>query len=94
MFWKLNPKSLRPFFEAYKEKQKDEVDKINFQSWLSGVYIERAIGSSLSKKVKYFSEPINLEGGKELTPEEKYEDIRVRFLTQAKQHNKDLQKGG
>lgn len=94
LFWKLNPKSLQPFFEAYKEKQEDELDKLNFQGWLNGVYIQRAIGSALSKKNKYFSEPINIKGGQKLNPQEKYEDIKNRFVSKAKRHNKNLRKGG
>lgn len=97
MFWKLNPKSLQPFFEAYKENYQDDLERRNFQAWLNGLYVQHAIGSSFSKKHKYLSKPIELfakEKQKELTDKEKMELIQARFMLHIKEINKQFRKKG
>ncbi len=34
---------------------------INYQSWLQGLYIQRAIASNFSKEIKYFEKPIDFD---------------------------------
>ena len=59
-FWFLTPKKLEIFIRAYKEKEKRELEKSNFISWLNGVYISHSIASVLGKNHKYPNEPLPL----------------------------------
>ncbi|MFA0815833.1 MAG: hypothetical protein ACC608_08570 [Anaerofustis sp.] len=36
LFWTLNPKTLEPFIEAFKQKQIAKRDEINLSAWLTG----------------------------------------------------------
>lgn len=53
LFWNLNPKSLAPFIKAF-ELKKQYDDSV---AWLHGTYIQMAIGSTMSNKVKYPPKP-------------------------------------
>lgn len=53
LFWHLNPRKIKPFKQAYQNRLESE----NHNEWLSGLYIKAAIGSAVSKKVKYPDKP-------------------------------------
>lgn len=53
-FWESNPKTLKPYIEAFKQRSmKDDSD-----NWMLGQYIRLAIGSALDKKCKYPEKPM------------------------------------
>lgn len=66
LFWTLNPKSLKPFIKAFElsEKQEDMI------AWRSGMYIKLAIGSLLSKEIKYPTRPLSADNDIVLDEEE------------------------
>lgn len=76
-FWYDNPDLLWAYRNSYleKEKQKIEMQKemINFQSWLQGYYNCIAIGSALSKNVKYLEQPIELNSKPKTRKEKNWE---------------------
>lgn len=59
-FWNDEPDLLWAYRKSYIEKEEFKKEMINFQSWLQGYYNRMAIVSSLNDKVKYLSEPIEL----------------------------------
>lgn len=62
-FWKMNPKRLKPFQDAYNQKMQDEADKINYSCWLMGQYMVCAIQKALEpKKSKYPDQPFGMQG--------------------------------
>ncbi|WP_329379576.1 hypothetical protein [Anaerofustis butyriciformans] len=60
MFWKLTPKEVTFFVKAYEIKKKNEIEKINFSSWINGIYISHAIASVLGDNNKYPGKPFEL----------------------------------
>lgn len=60
LFWRLNPRKLKPFVAAYKEEQKEQAERTNYAAWLSGVYVTHAIAASLGENTRYPEKPINL----------------------------------
>ena len=65
-FWKLTPRKLEPFIEAFKQKTEFEVnsfyERTNFAAWLGGLYFAHAIAANFSQNARYFDEPISLKG--------------------------------
>lgn len=65
VFWTLTPEKLEPFIKVFKEREEREAESFqiesNFQAWLQGVYITKAISACFGKNVKYPSEPIRLK---------------------------------
>lgn len=61
---------MQPFREAYEKKIQQE----DYHAWIQGAYIEAAIGSALSKKVKYPEKPFSQASSerKEISPEEQF----------------------
>jgi len=87
LFWTLNPKSLSPFIRAFELKRKYE----SALAWEYGVYVKKAITSSFSKEDKYPTSPIGSEP-KKVTPDEKMNQIKNKFLAQMVNINGRLNK--
>lgn len=77
LFWELNPKSLTPFIKAFSLKQK----QLDYNMWLQGMYIQKAVGSNLSKECKYPNKPFTML--KEKTEMDILE-IKSRFIKHAR----------
>ncbi len=60
LFWRLNPKRLKPFIKVYEQKQKQIMERINFTAWLHGVYMTHAYAAVSTPNNRYLSEPIAL----------------------------------
>lgn len=58
LFWRLNPKTLKPFGNAYRLKQERDYDSDNRKAWMSGLYVARAIAANFGKGKKYPEKPI------------------------------------
>lgn len=91
IFWRLNPRKLKPFIEVYSEKVQEEIRVKDYDAWLQGLYIQKAVASVLNGgKAKYPQKPLGEE--ELLTPEEVEERKRIRFEAGLKIFNKKFQK--
>ena len=69
----------------YVKAEKYRQTKLNNQLWIEGIYIRLAIGSCLSKGVKYPEKPIPLtEHDKELEMKVKVERFKKALMAKAK----------
>lgn len=73
LFWKLNPRLLKPFIKAREDTLQESNRLENFNAWRLGQYIQSAIGSCLDKKVKYPKMPFGEEA--ELNDPEKMNEV-------------------
>lgn len=75
----LDPVSIKPFFEAYKLKCKDQIAMSNIEAWRYGIYVREAIVSSFNEKAKYPEQPHDLTASpsKELTDETNQDGMNV-----------------
>lgn len=46
LFWHLNPRKIKPFYEAYKIQMKS----LEYRKWIEGIYTARAIASNFGEK--------------------------------------------
>ena len=53
LFWRLTPKRLLPFIKAYEDKEKREIEKNNYLSWINGIYVSHAVANVLSENAKF-----------------------------------------
>ena len=72
-FDSLNPRKLKPFRKAYKQRKDEEIATTNYSAWLQGLYVANAIGACFSKNGKYMSQPIDMTGKNKLTLSQKAE---------------------
>lgn len=78
-FWKLNPKIMYVYQDAYIEQKKQEMKMLDISAYYNGMYVQRAIASCFSKNAKYPEKPLliqkqmkeEIEQEKELTEEQK-----------------------
>lgn len=76
LFWHLNPKKLKPFWEADKIRFQSRMAENEAVSYMNGLYVAKAISACFSKGNKYPDKPIgifNEKTQKEKTEEEKKE---------------------
>jgi len=79
LFWTLNPKSLSPFIKAFDLSR----ERDSYIAWEIGVYVKKAITSSLDAKDKYPKEPFGVKKLKAKKSDEMpMEDIKARFMNQ------------
>lgn len=84
---------IKAYYEMQKERYERELDNIEYQTWLTGLYVQRAVGSTLSSKCKYPEKPFNFTekaiekqknieaSGKtqeEITQEQRYYEMLIR----------------
>lgn len=89
-FWSMSPKILNIYRKEYEKNTQSDADMIDYQAWLNGLYVFKAINAALSKRGKYLSERIGLNS------KEKYEDssiASVKFGEWAKAFNKTMKRG-
>lgn len=80
-FWEDDVELINDFSKAEEYRQL----KLNNQLWLQGAYIRIAIGSCLSKGVKYPKEPIPLtDSNIESAKQQRVEKLRKALLSKAK----------
>lgn len=80
-FWNDDPDLLWTYRDLYTKKMEQDIklqqEMINYQSWLQGLYIQRAIASNFSKQVRYFEKPIDFNA-KPKTKQEIAQKIKER----------------
>ena len=60
LFWKLNPHKLQVFFEAKRQKIKEDAKLYDSFAWLLGTYVRDAFMSSINKNSSYPRSPRGL----------------------------------
>lgn len=91
----MTPKSIKLYIEGYWKRRKNEWEKTEYQSWLTGFYNISAIGCSISRKIKYPKNPMEEQKiyveDIELT-EEQAEAARQDFLARLQRMEKRFNK--
>lgn len=97
LFWRLNPRKLLPFAEAYRRKRQQHSDEM----WLMGQYVASALDATVcnamplikrKRKGKYFEEPIRVTPKTEEEKKMEEEQALQRFLGFAGAFEKDVKK--
>lgn len=96
---KMTPGAVKRAIEAFWENRKNEWERSEYQSWLSGLYVMNSIASSLSRKHRYPENPMKktqiAQEDLELTEEQKdyYRDqFMKRLQRMEKRFNKSKEK--
>lgn len=81
-YWNADPELARAYYEA----ERFRVRRKNTEIWYGGIYLRRAIVSSLSGDVAYFDQPISLSEAEAREQEEQrtardQERAKQRFLS-------------
>lgn len=66
----MTPQILDVYQKEYEQKQQDEVDMIDYASWLNGMYVMEAISTLLSKNNNYSEKPHHVLNKEEKQREE------------------------
>lgn len=96
----MTPFAIKQEIEAFWKNRKNEWERAEYQSWLSGMYVMNAIAASFSRKHKYPKNPMEqkqvVQEDLELTEEQK-DYYRNQFVKQLqrmeKRFNKAKEKG-
>lgn len=76
--------------KAWRNQKEDEINQksklIDYQSWVSGAYVQIAIASALSSKVSYPKNPFGSDDKKELLPEKIYDEKTEEELKQEERY--------
>ena len=92
---KMTPKAVKLYIEGYWKRRKNEWEKAEYQSWLTGLYNISSIGCSISHKVKYPKNPMEQQKvyveDIDLTEEQK-EAARQDFLARLQRMEKRFNK--
>jgi len=80
-FWNDDPDLLWTYRNLYIQRMEQDIklqqEIINYQSWLQGLYIQRAIVSSFHEKINYYDKPIDFNA-KPKTKQEIAQRIKER----------------
>lgn len=101
LFWRLNPHKLQVFFEAKKQKIKEDAQMNDAFAWLLGTYVRDAFLSSINRNSSYPRSPRGLNQNDDYydqnqddeseSPNKKMSDGQKFALFMVK-HNKALEK--
>ncbi|RGD73764.1 hypothetical protein DW687_08255 [Anaerofustis stercorihominis] len=78
-----------PFIKSYEEKEKKEIEKNNYLSWINGIYVSHAVANVLSENAKYPDKPFPLFENKD--NEESKSDEAELFDAYAAMFNKEFE---
>lgn len=70
LFRKLNPRYMELYHDAYENRQKEQIEMLEYQAWMNGIYIRHSIASVFDSDNKYPEKPIGLFDDKEDTENE------------------------
>jgi len=57
---------MKPFLKQYDNMTKNQRDMINFQAYMTGIYVQRAIASCFDKNSVYPTEPLDIRSQEEI----------------------------
>lgn len=74
--------AVKRHIDAYWKRRKNEWEKAEYQSWLTGSYVMNAIGAAFSKKIKYPKNPLEQSKPVDVSnmSEEKLADLQEKYL--------------
>lgn len=96
LFWRLNPKKMEAFEEAFIKRTKLNQQQDNVNAWLNGIYMSYAIASCFGKNSQYPSEPINVYNDEMSQQErlkmeaEKFEAYAIAFNNEFRKKNENV----
>lgn len=89
----LDPISIKPFFNAYKLKIKEQNALSNIDAWRNGLYIREAIVSCFNEKSKYPEQPHDLTAKEEMQSEDgAINTDAIKFSAWTKMFNQNFTK--
>lgn len=77
-YWYEDPNWFWVMRETHNKRMREDIDKMNYNSWLGGLYIMYAIGSCFSKNTRYPSEPLNLGNDNKIIDEDEKKKIEAK----------------
>lgn len=80
-YWEDDPAMFWAYRQSYVLSREQEMDRMNMESWLSGLYIRTAVVSAMSEDVDYLKEPIDFR-----------EAARVENLTESEKLAEEIEK--
>jgi hypothetical protein len=96
---KMTPKALKIQIEGFWKQRKNDWERTEYQSWLTGLYVMNAIGCSVSRKHKYPKNPMEqqqvIRDDLDYTEEQKdlyRKQLVKRLLRMEKKFNKAKEK--
>lgn len=83
-FWKLNPRIMYAYQDAYIEKREQEMKMMDISAYYNGMYTLQAIASCFNKDAKYPEKPylIKKEEEKSEEQEELTEEQKIQYQKQ------------
>lgn len=57
---------MKPFLEQYDNMARNQRDMINFQAFMTGIYVQKAIASCFDKSFAYPTEPLDIRSQAEI----------------------------
>ena len=61
VFWDLNPKYMYIYQDAYIKEKEEHIKMLDVAAYYQGLYVQQAVASCFSKKVKYPKKPLSLK---------------------------------
>lgn len=97
MFWRLNPRRMKPFLDLFEQKQREDRDRLNFHAYMTGVYVRDAISACFGKNSKYPSTPYDLRSQEEIDASISPEEYNRRLILMNEYNDKErkrMERGG
>lgn len=89
----MTPRLLRIYKEEYERKWKEEISVLDYEAWLNGQYVLRAIAAVMPKGKKYPCKPFQQEEHEEqVVDENPTKTAALNFANYAAALNKQLRK--
>ena len=85
----MSPKILHIYQKEYEKQTQEKADMIDYESWLIGLYVMKAVGACLNNKNKYPETQLRIQKNKS---EETGEIAAIRFAEFSKSFNKGFNK--
>lgn len=76
-FWYEDPSWLWTYITNKEVENKEYLNRLNYDKWIEGIYMTRAIAACLDKKNKYPKEPLDLGLDDEKTKKKKQEKKNI-----------------
>ena len=86
---RLSPAGLEPYLKAQELRQKQKLEELNLQSWMTGLYITHALACAFSPGSQYPAAPFALFAD-ETPPEERSRREAELFAAYASEYNAQI----
>ena len=85
------PSSLAPYLKSHELKQREKLEELNLQSWLTGIYVGHAIACAFSENCTYPDKPFDLYAKSESTELQSRREAEI-FAAYANEYNRSMRK--